>query len=144
MAWCDGRDAESGSASVLVVVAVAGLLAMVALVVDGGGRVAAAIAADNAAAGAARAGGQVIDAAGIMAGRPVAADPLAAAAAARAHLRAAGLAGEARVEPGGRAIVVTAQVRYSPVFLGVVGVGEAVITGQARSELVDLRDGWRS
>lgn len=141
----EGRHPEDscdqGSASLIAVVVMAGLLAMVALVVDGGGRVAAAITADNAAAAAARAGGQAIDTTAVMAGEPIAADPVAAAAAARAHLRAAGVTGDARVEPGGRSIVVTTTVTYEPVFLGLLGVGQTPITGSARAALVDLQIG---
>lgn len=132
---------DQGSISLIAVVVMAGLLAMVALVVDGGGRVAAAISADNAAAAAARAGGQAIDTTAVMAGEPIVADPMAAAAAARAHLRASGVTGDARVEPGGRSIVVTTSVTYEPVFLGLMGVGQTRITGTARAALVDLQVG---
>lgn len=132
---------DQGSASVFLVVAAAGLLAMVALVVDGGGRIAALIEADRAAAGAARAAGQALDATAVMAGQPASADPLAAAAAARRHLSAAGVAGEVSVAPGGVAVEVVARTTYEPVFLGVLGVGSLLVTGSARAQLYQLGGG---
>lgn len=129
------RGDERGSISILVAVVIVGLLAMVALVVDGGGKVAATISADNAAQAAARAAGQAIDTTAVMAGLPITADPAAAAAAARRSLATAGVTGQVTVEAGGRAVTVSTTGTYRPVFLGLLAGSDITVRGHARAEL---------
>lgn len=132
---------ERGSVTVFLAVAAVGLLALVGLVVDGAAKVRAVQRADRLAAEAARAAGQAVDLAGVMAGDGVRVDRRAALEAADAYLRAAGAEGGAHVAPGGRTVTVTTSATVPTVFLGLIGIGEFHVRGSAAADLVHFEGG---
>jgi len=125
---------DTGSVTLLLVVAVLGLFAAVGLVVDGAGKVRALQRADDVAAEAARAAGQALDPAAAVQGRRGGVEPVAAAAAARAYLAAAGVTGTVTVT-GGR-VRVTTTVVYRPVLLAAAGAAGITVHGTAEARLV--------
>lgn len=129
-----GRLVDRGSVSVFFVVAAIAMLAMVGLVVDGGGKIRALQRADAAAAEAARQGGQAIVAAPAVQGQGVQVDAAEAAAAARAYLAQSGVEGNVSIAQGTELVVET-HVSYSPVFLGLIGVGPMTVDGLATVRL---------
>ncbi|MFC5381828.1 hypothetical protein [Aquipuribacter nitratireducens] len=128
---------DRGSTTLFVVVLATALLVATGLVTDGAGRVQALQRADAVAAEAARAAGQELDRARAVRGDPGALDIGRAVAAARAHLRAAGVEGTVTTTsvptPAGvvAAVRVTTRVVHDPVFLG----GPATIEGSATARL---------
>ena len=135
------RGEDRGSVSLLFVVVALGLLACVGLVVDGGGKARAAAQADDFARAAARAAVQAIDPAQVLGGNPAQPDPAAPAAAARAYLAAAGVAGSVAIAPGGRQLTVTTTDTYAPVLLTAIGIGPQPVTGTATADLVTVEGG---
>lgn len=132
---------DRGSVTVFLAVAAVGLLALVGLVVDGAAKVRAVQRADRIAAEAARAAGQAVDLAGVLAGEGVRVDRRAAVVAAEAHLRAAGAEGRAHIAPGGRTVTVTTSATQPTVFLGLIGIGEFHVRGSAEVDLVHSEGG---
>lgn len=128
------RHGDEGSVSLFVVVITVALLAAIGLVVDGGGRIRALERADEGAREAARAGSQMLDLPAAVRGQRVAVEPEAAARAARAYLRAAGI--EGTVSVSGNVVSVSTTVVYRPVFLGFLGVGPMDVTGGASARPV--------
>ncbi|WP_336921821.1 pilus assembly protein TadG-related protein [Aquipuribacter sp. SD81] len=134
---CRRVGGDRGSTTLFVVVLMVALLLAAGLVTDGAGRVQALQRADTVAAEAARAAGQELDAARAVQGDPGVLDTARAAAAARAHLAAAGVEGSVRTTsvptPAGivAAVTVTARVVHDPVFLG----GTRTVTGTATARL---------
>ncbi len=120
--------------SVFFVVAAIAMLTMLGLVVDGGGKIRAVQRADAAAAEAARQGGQAIVVAPAVQGQGVQVDAAEAAAAARAYLAQAGVEGSVTVAQG-TTLVVETNMSYSPVFLGLIGVGPMSVHGGATVRL---------
>lgn len=129
-------DSERGSVTLFVVVAVAGLLAMAGLAVDGGGKVRAVQRADRVAAEAARAAGQAIDAPAAILGAVPTVSSADAVAAGLRYLQAAGAIGTVHAVDGGRAVEVRVTEDQPTVFLGLIGVNEITVTGSAQVALV--------
>lgn len=127
-----GRGDE-GQVTAFVVVAVAGLLLVAGLVLDGGTALAARSRAIGIAEEAARTGSQQLDLAGYRAGGPLRLDRAAADRAARDYLAATGATGSVIATPDG--VTVTATLRTEPQLLDVIGIGpfEVTGTGAARS-----------
>ena len=118
---------DRGSAIVAyMLVMVVVLFAFAGLVLDGGAALTARGQAADTAQQAARAGADALDSGSLRSGA-LQADPLAAAAAARAVLSAAGLDGQ--VEVAGSQVTVTAHVSRPTAILSMVGVSE--VSGSA-------------
>ena len=135
---------DGGAVTIFVAIAAVGLLALAGLVVDGGAKVRAVQRADRVAAEAARAAGQAVDVAGVLAGREVRVDRGAAVKAAEAYLRSAGVEGSVRIAAGGAAIEVATTTSAPTVFLGLIGVPRITVTGGAVVVLVHSIGGVRS
>jgi hypothetical protein len=138
-----GEPSERGAVSLFVAIAVVGLLALAGLVVDGGAKVRAVQRADRIAAEAARAAGQAVDLTVVMQGGGVRVDRRAALVAAESHLRASGVEGSARVVDGGRGIAVSTTISAPTVFLGLIGVPQFTVRGNADVTLVHSETGAR-
>jgi len=129
----EARDA--GSVTVFVAVTMLGLLVLCGLVVDGGAKLRATQRADRITAEAARAAGQAVDPAALVAG-DVTVDRAAAVESAQAYLAAAGVTGTVALSTDGTAIEVDAKVTAPSVFLGLVGIESFSVTGHGRAVLV--------
>ncbi|MGB7981068.1 MAG: pilus assembly protein TadG-related protein [Candidatus Nanopelagicales bacterium] len=127
---------DRGAVTLFVAITVVGLLVLAGLVVDGGAKVRAVQRADRLAAQAARAAGQAVDIAGVLAGDEVGVDRRAALVAAEAYLRAAGAEGSARVVDGGAGISVATTASVPTVFLGLIGIPQFSAQGSATVALV--------
>jgi Putative Flp pilus-assembly TadE/G-like len=136
-------SADEGAVTLFVAIAMVGLLALAGLVVDGGAKVRAVQRADRLAAEAARAAGQELDVAGVLAGGDVRVDRRAALIAAESYLRASGVQGSARVIDGGAGLAVTTTISAPTVFLGLVGVPAFTVHGAAEVALVHSVRGAR-
>jgi Putative Flp pilus-assembly TadE/G-like len=136
-------SADEGAVTLFVAIAMVGLLALAGLVVDGGAKVRAVQRADRLAAEAARAAGQELDVAGVLAGSDVRVDRRAALIAAESYLRASGVQGSARVLDGGAGLAVTTTISAPTVFLGLVGVPAFTVHGAAEVALVHSVRGAR-
>ena len=129
------EDRDVGSATVFVAVTMLGLLVLCGLLVDGGAKLRATQRADRIAAEAARAAGQAVDPAALVAG-DVTVDRAAAVESAQQHLAAAGVTGTVALSPDGTAIDVDVAVTAPSVFLGLVGIESFSVTGHGRAVLV--------
>lgn len=133
-------DRDRGSVSLFFVVAAAGLLVAVGLVVDGGGKIRASQRADAVAAEAARAGGQAADAGPAIRGQGLRLPAAAARAAARDYLAGARVEGTVTIT-GGTRLQVDTVTTYTPVFLTMIGVGPMTTTGHAEARIVRALNG---
>jgi len=124
---------EDGSVSLLLVVAVLGLLIAVGLVVDGGHKLRSAQLADDTAAEAARAAVLSIQPGNTVRGRAPQVDPSAARKAAEGYLRHAGVQGTVTV--GNGRVEVRTFSSFTPSFLSIIGLGTQTVTGQASARL---------
>lgn len=119
-----------------------GMLAfLVGLAVDASGQIRTRQHAYMVAAEAARTGGQEVAVTTGMDGDSAAVDPLAAAAAARDYLAAAGVTGTVTITTGGTMLEVTTETEYDPRFLGTFGVGPLHVGGHAQTRLVRVMNG---
>lgn len=135
-------DGEAGSVTLFFAIAVVGLLLLAGLVVDGGAKVRAAQRADRVAAEAARAAGQAIDLGAVLDSGALRVDRRAAVVAASQYLSEAGVSGDVSMLPGGAGLRVLTRAHAPTVFLGLIGVPEFSVTGQAEVVLVhDARGG---
>ena len=126
---------DSGRISVLFAIAMIAILIVIGAAVDGGGITNAQQRADNMAAEAARAGGQAINGTQAITGGAKVLDPVAATAAVKAYLEAAGATGTTTIiDP--RHLRVTVTLVYHCVMLGMVGHGRFTVTGEATAQLV--------
>ena len=132
------RRNERGSVTLWAVIITTAVLMIVGLVVDGGAQLRATQRADQVAREAARAAGQAISGDPIL-GRPGLVDVSRGRQAAAAYLGAAGVTGDIAVN--GATITITAQVRYTPVFLTAIGVGTVTVTGTAQAEAKQVYQG---
>lgn len=135
------EDQERGSVSLWLVSTAFIAIVLVGLGVDLGGRITALQHVRDVAAQAARAGGQQVAAPPVMDGHAFAADPAAAAGAARSYLAASDVTGTATVTGGGTQLAVTTEGWYEPIFLGVIGIGPMRVSGNANVRLVRVIDG---
>jgi hypothetical protein len=133
-----GRDA--GRVSLMLAVALGGLLMIIGLTYDGAGRLQAAQRAANVAAEAARAGGQAIDLASAIAGGEKVLDEAAATQAVDSYVsdvEGAELVSVSFDEPGEQDITVVVTVDYDTVFLDLFGFADTIeVTGTATARLV--------
>ncbi|GEN78987.1 pilus assembly protein TadG-related protein [Actinotalea fermentans] len=129
------EEPDVGSVTVFVAVTMLGLLVLCGLVVDGGAKLRATQRADRIAAEAARAAGQAVDPAALVAG-DVTVDRAAAVESAQGYLAAAGVTGTVGLSPDGTAIEVDVVVTAPSVFLGLVGIESFSVTGHGRAVLV--------
>jgi hypothetical protein len=129
------EERDAGSVTVFVAVTMLGLLVLCGLVVDGGAKLRATQQADRIAAEAARAAGQAVDPAALVAG-DVTVDRAAAVESAQGYLAAAGVSGTVALSPDGTAIEVDVVVAAPSVFLGLVGIESFSVTGHGRAVLV--------
>lgn len=124
---------EDGSVSLMLVVAVFGLLLAVGLVVDGGQKLRSTQRADDAAAEAARAAVLSIEPAGAITGLRPRVNESAAREAAEAYLQRAGVSGTVTVGDG--QVRVRTSSTFTPSFLSLIGLGAQTVTGQATARL---------
>ena len=134
---------DRGAVTVFVAIVAVGLMALAGLVVDGGAKVRAVQRADRVAAEAARAAGQAVDVAGVLAGRELRVDRGAAVHAAEEYLRSAGVNGTVRIVHGGSGVEVTTTTSAPTVFLGLIGVPRFTVSGAAEAALVQAPTGVR-
>lgn len=127
----DWWRADDGHVTAFVVVLMTGILALAGLGLDGGLALAAKIRAVGQAEAAARAGAQAIDLDTYRATGRLVLVPDLAVAAARTQLVAAGAEGEVSLRDGGVVVRVTAT--HVPRFLGLAGITELGVSGEARA-----------
>lgn len=130
------HDPESGSVTVFAAISLLGILLLIGLVADGGAKLRATQRADASAAEAARAAGQSLDLASAVGGDATRVDPNSALRAAQDYLDAAGLTGTAAISDDGTRLEVSVTQRTSTVFLGLIGIDEMTVTGNAQAALV--------
>lgn len=128
------RD-ERGSISIWLVTSSFVMMMLVGLAVDLGGQVHAKQRVHDIAAQAARTGGEQVHAAQAIEGHYLAVDAVAARNAAEDYLSASGVTGTVTIT-GGDTITVNATDTYTPKFLGVIGLGDMTVTGEASARLV--------
>lgn len=130
-----GRDA--GRVSLFLAVALTGVLVIIGLAFDGTGQLRSMQRADNLAAEAARAGGQAIDLASAVEGRPKVVDEEQARTAIRNYL--AGVEGvrawSVRFDTG-QQLTVTVDVEYDTYLLDLFGFRDKILVrGEATAHL---------
>jgi Flp pilus assembly protein TadG len=108
---------------------------LVGLAVDLGGQVHAQQRASDLAAQAARAGGQQVQATTAIQGDPLRVEAGAARAAAQRYLTAADVAGSVSIT-GGDTLAVRVTDTYQPRFLGLIGIHNVRVSGEASARLV--------
>lgn len=123
--------ADDGRVTAFVVVLMSGILAMAGLGLDGGLALAAKVRAVGQAEAAARAGAQAIDIDTYRATGRLVLDPALAVAAARSQLAAAGAEGE--ISLSGGEVVVRVTATHVPRLLGLAGITELTVSGEARA-----------
>ena len=138
--WAPGlrvvAGTDDGGVTILMVVLAVALFGAVGLVVDGGAKLRAAQQADSIAAEAARAGGQQIRKDVAQSSGRVVTDPAQARRVAQNYLRSAGVDGTIAISGGGTRLVVSTRDSVKPIFLGLLGVGEMTVRGEAEAQLV--------
>ena len=133
------RD-ERGSISVWFATASFAMIILVGMAVDLGGKVHTQQKARSAAAQAARTGAQEVQGSTAVRGEDLRVDINAAKAAAMDYLHAAGLEGNARVVDGDTLIVTTTDT-YTSKFLGIIGLDNMQVTGEASARLIRAEGG---
>lgn len=126
------RDQRGLSLSPFLVILLPALLVMIGLVVDGGAQAAAARHAERVAASAARAGSDAAAADRLSGGQDGA--RVALTAARRVVDQDATVSGSVKVVDN--AVVVTTRMRTPTAVLSLIGIGEVVGEGSARSLLI--------
>ncbi len=129
------RSDERGSVSIWLVTSSFVMIMLVGLAVDLGGQVHAKQRVRDVAAQAARAGGQQVLASAAIQGDPLSVDVAAARTAAREFLATADVAGSVSIS-GGDILTVHVTDDYSPRFLGLIGIHNLHVTGEASARLV--------
>ena len=119
--------------SLLLVVAVFGLLIAVGLVVDGGQKLRSTQRADDTAAEAARAAVLSITPGNTVRGQRPIIDQANARRAGQDYLRRAGIEGSVSVGDGRVQVRTTSS--FSPSFLSIIGLGTQTVTGHAQARL---------
>jgi Flp pilus assembly protein TadG len=119
--------------SLLLVVAVFGLLVAVGLVIDGGQKLRSTQRADDTATEAARAAVLSVQPAGTVRGQRPTVDAVAARRAAQNYLQRAGVSGSVTVGDG--RVQVTTNSSFTPSFLSIIGLGTQTVTGHATARL---------
>ena len=124
---------EEGTVSLLLVVAVFGLLIAVGLVVDGGQKLRSSQLADDTASEAARAAVLSIEPGTTVRGERPKVNETAARKAAEDYLRRAGVEGTVTV--GNGRVEVRTSSSFTPTFLSIIGLRTQTVTGQASARL---------
>lgn len=130
------RSAEGGRVSVMLAIAVTGLLFIIGVAHDAGGQIRTTMYAEQVAAEAARAGGQAVDPAVVAGSGRQRVDEAAARRAALAYLDDAGVDGQVEIDGGGTEITVQVTVAYHRQILGLFGFGDYRVTRSATARLV--------
>jgi Flp pilus assembly protein TadG len=130
------RDPQHGSLSLFVAIAMVGILAVLALVVDGGGKLQALSHAEGTAQEAARTGAESLNLGQAISGQGVSIDKNAAVAAAQSYLSQAHVTGTVTLDPATNTLNVTVVDHYQPLFpffgaSDVTGNGSATLVYQA-------------
>jgi Flp pilus assembly protein TadG len=120
--------------SLLLIVAVLGLLIAVGIVVDGGQKLRSSQRVDDAASEAARAAVLSIEPGNTVRGRQPRVDEAAARRAAQDYLQQAGVSGSVTVDGGQVQVRTTSS--FTPSVLSIIGLGVQTVTGQASARLV--------
>ena len=128
-----GTDDQAGSVSLLLIVAVFGLLIAVGLVVDGGQKLRSTQLVDDAASEAARAAVLSVQPGATVRGQRPKVDEVAARQAAERYLQRAGVAGSVSVGDGRVQVRTTSS--FTPAFLSIIGMGAQTVNGQADARL---------
>lgn len=127
------RGGDDGSISLLLVVAVFGLLIAVGLVVDGGQKLRSSQRADDVAGEAARAAVLSVQPGNTVRGERPKINEAAARRAAEDYLQQAGVSGTVTVGDG--RVQVHTSSSFTPSFLSMIGLGTQTVTGQADARL---------
>lgn len=130
-AWRVWWRADEGRVTAFVVVLVTGILVLAGLGLDGGLALAAKVRAVGQAEAAARAGAQAVDLETYRATGRIVLVPSAAIAAAQSQLAAAGARGEVSIQDGDVVVAVTAT--HDTRLLGLAGITQITVHGQARA-----------
>lgn len=134
------RD-ERGAAVTVWTVGIAALITLVlGIAVDLTGLIHAKQHAGDLAAQAARHAGQQISTGTFMNSGRLEVRARLAQTAAIEYLDAAGMAGTATVQDG-TTLVVTSHIRWTPTFLGAIGVGPLDVSATATARVVRAQDG---
>ena len=128
-----GRE-ERGSISVWAAMSAIVMMICVGIALDLGAQVHAQQHARGVAAQAARVGGQQLDAAAVTGAYPSLAVGHARVAA-QAYLEASGVEGTVTVT-GGDTVHVSVTDTYDPRFLGIVGISNVTVTGEATARVI--------
>lgn len=127
------RD-ERGSVSVWAAAAAVIMMICVGIAVDLGGQVRAQQHAHDVAAQAARVGGQYLDDSAVQ-GRYPSVAVAQARSAAGDYLAAAEVTGTVTIT-GATTIDVSVTDTYDPLFLGIIGIGDLTVTGDATARVI--------
>lgn len=133
-----GRDATGSVTAWFATVSFA-LVVIVGLVLDGGAQLHAQERAYSIAAQAARTGGQQLDTGAVLAGEGFVVDPGQATAAAQQYLAGVGVDGTAWVD--GDRVHVTVSDSYTPVLLGMLGLGPFPVDATASARMIRVVGG---
>ena len=128
------RD-DRGTISIWLATISLAMVMLVGLAVDLGGQVHAQQRAHNIAAQAARAAGEQVRAAPAISGHAVLVEATAARNAAQDYLAASDVAGSVAITDGDTITVSVTDI-YRPKFLGVIGLGDVTVTGEATARLI--------
>ncbi|MGC0252668.1 pilus assembly protein TadG-related protein [Pseudactinotalea sp. Z1748] len=130
------QDPERGAGTITIMVAglLVALVALAGLVVDGGAKWRAIEHANSAAQHAARTATQQIDSSGVLAGRGVSLDAIAAVQAGNAALAAEGVSGSVNVQ--GDEVLVTTTATSPTLMLSIVGIHEVSGEGRATARIL--------
>ena len=133
---------DSGGVSILFAIGMTAVMLIIGLSVDGGGQLRETQRASDIAAEAARAGGQQIDVADAIAGRPTVLDQTAARAAVQSYLDQAAADDGITVRhysvsfPDTLHISVSVQLEYHTAVLTFIGVRDLTANGSGTAALV--------
>ena len=133
------RHDERGSVTAWFATVSFALVVIVGLVLDGGAQLHAEERAFGIAAQAARTGGQQLDTAAVVASQGFAVDPDQAVDAAHQYLAEVGVDGTVWVD--GDQVHVVVNDSYTPVVLGMLGLGPFTIEATASARLIRVLGG---
>ncbi len=136
---CVRRRADDGSVTVFAVIAVTILVMAIGVVADLGSRLHRLQYVQDVARQAARAGADAANVPVSQGGTGAAVNPEKARVAAQAYLSSAGVTGTVRSTA--TTVTVTASADWTPVLLGLAGVGPRPVTGSSTATLVRVVGG---
>jgi Flp pilus assembly protein TadG len=128
-----GEGSERGSLSLFTAITMVGILAILALVVDGGGRLQALAHAEGTAQEAARSGAESINVGQAVSGQGITIDNTQAITAAQSYLHSAGVTGTVTLDPATNTLKVSVVDHYTPLFSF---FGSTDVTGNGSATLV--------